>query len=135
MLTPDAKPQPEFLLLAKAKDLVKHTDMMTSDKRFPKKYRFTLVNRLQERCLEIFENISEANDLNLLDGAERAERLRLQRRALTLCKTALFLVEVSHERGLITGAQTEAWARAVTDVKNMCARWHKQDKLRPWGIS
>ena len=122
--------QPEFQLITKAKDLVKHTDMMTSEKRFPKKYRFILVNRLQDRCMEIFECISEANELNLFDSTEKAERLRLQRRALTLCKTVLFLVEFSHEKGLITGSQTETWTRAVMDVKNMGAKWHKQDKTR-----
>jgi len=122
--------QKEFVLISKAKDLVKHTDIMTSDKRYPKKYRFTLVNRLQVKTLDIFECISEANELNLHDREEKAERLRLQRRALTLCKTVLFFVEISHEKGLISGTQCETWTRLVMDVKNMAAKWHKQDKTR-----
>ena len=120
----------DFALIRKAKDLVKHTDMMTSDKRYPKKYRFTLVNRLQVKTLDIFEHIAEANELNLFDKAEKAERLQLQRRALTTCKTVLFLIEISHEKGLISGAQCETWTRLVMDVKNMAAKWHKQDKER-----
>ena len=126
---PPQGPQ-EFTLITKAKDLVKHTDMMTSDKRYPKKYRFTLVNRLQEKTLDIFECIEEANELNLLDVDERRERLRLQRRALTLCKTVLFLIEVSHEKGLITADQCGAWVKCVLDVKNMTANWYRKDKSR-----
>jgi hypothetical protein len=120
----------EFTLITKAKDLVKHTDMMTSDKRYPKKYRFTLVNRLQEKTLDIFECIEEANEQNLQDVEECKERFRLQRRALTLCKTVLFLIEVSHEKGLITGDQCGVWVKYVLDVKNMTANWHKKDKAR-----
>lgn len=38
----------EFLLLVKAKDLAKYTMKVTDNpKRFPKKYRFTFVNRMQ----------------------------------------------------------------------------------------
>lgn len=123
------KPQ-EFALITKAKTLVKHTDMMTTEKRYPKKYRFTLVNRLQDKSLEIFECIVDANELSLTDKEECAERQRLQRRALTLCKTILFLIEVSYEKQLINAQQCETWTKAVCDVKNMTASWYKGDKAR-----
>lgn len=123
-------PTQEFALITKAKKLVKHTDMMTGEKRYPKKYRFTLVNRLQDKCLEIFECIVDANELSLADSEESAERLRLQRRVLTLCKTVLFLIEISFEKQLISAPQCEAWTKAVCDVKNMTAGWHKGDKAR-----
>ena len=122
--------QGEFMLITKAKDLVKHTDIMTSDRRYPKKYRFTLVNRLQVKTLDIFECIQEANELDLNDPVENRERLQLQRRALTLCKTVLFFIELSHEKNLISAEQCGAWAKTVLDVKNMTAKWHKQDKER-----
>lgn len=123
------KPQ-EFALITKAKALVKFTDMMTTEKRYPKKYRFTLVNRLQDKSLEIFECIVDANELLLSDKEECAERLRLQRRALTLCKTILFLIELSFEKQLINAQQCENWTKAVCDVKNMTASWYKGDKNR-----
>jgi hypothetical protein len=130
LMTNIKQPPQEFSLITKAKDLVKHTDMMTSEKRYPKKYRFTLVNRMQEKCLDIFESIEEANELLLTDRQECAERLRLQRRALTLCKTVMFLIEVSLEKKLIDTAQCGAWTKAVCDVKNMTANWYRKDKER-----
>lgn len=130
MLMSEYKKPQEFALITKAKTLVKHTDMMTTEKRYPKKYRFTLVNRLQDKSLEIFECIVDANELSLTDKEECAERQRLQRRALTLCKTILFLIEVSYEKQLINVQQCETWTKAVCDVKNMTASWYKGDKAR-----
>jgi hypothetical protein len=119
----------EFLIITKAKDLVKHTFAMTSEKRYPKKYN-ALTNRLYDRTLEIFECISEANELELSDAREFMERQRLQKRALTLCKTVLFLIEVSHERGCISIESCQYWTKFVLDVKFMTAKWSKQERDR-----
>lgn len=46
----ERKEPTEFNVIVKAKDLVKHTFTITnSTERYPKKYRFTLVNRIQDR--------------------------------------------------------------------------------------
>jgi len=121
------KPQNEFLLITKAKDLAKHTFAMTSEKRYPKKYR-ALTERLHDRTLEIFECIQEANELELSEPREFAERQRLQKRALTLCKTVLFLIELSHERGCISIESCQYWTKYVLDVKYMAAKWKKIEK-------
>lgn len=87
----EQKPTQEFAIITKAKDLVKHTFMMTSERRFPKKYRFTIVNRLHDLTLDIFQHIQEANELDLTDPQEYRERRYEQKKALTECKTVLFL--------------------------------------------
>jgi hypothetical protein len=120
----------EFAIITKAKDLVKHTDLMTSEKRFPKKYRFTLVNRIQNKVIDIFEMVSEANELDLNIPAERDERHGLQRRVLTYCKTVLFFIEYAFEKGLITESQAAAWSKMVFDVKYITASWYKRDRER-----
>ena len=122
--------QNEFILITKAKDLVKHTFLMTNDRRFPKKYRFTVVNRLQDLVIDIFQHIQEANELDLADPQEFRERRYDQKKALTKCKTVLFLIELSFERELISKDQCAAWTKAVLDVKYMTAKWRKQDQQR-----
>jgi hypothetical protein len=119
----------EFMIITKAKDLVKHTFAMTSEKRYPKKYR-ALTERLYEKSIEIFECIQEANELDLQNPREYAERQRLQKRALTLCKSVLFFIELSHERGCISIESCQHWTRYVLDVKYMTAKWKKQEKDR-----
>lgn len=120
----------EFKIVTKAKDLVKHTFEMTNEKRFPKKYRFTIVNRLHDLTLGIFEHIQEANELDIADPQEYRERNYYQRKAMTKCKTVLFLLELSKERNLISAAQCAAWTKYIFDVKYMAAAWTKQDKQR-----
>lgn len=120
----------EFAIITKAKDLVKHTFTMTNERRFPKKYRFTIVNRLNDLTIEIFVHIQEANELELSDTRECTERQYHQKKALTKCKVALFLVELSFEKGLIDPAQCATWTKRVLDVKYMTAKWRKQDKER-----
>lgn len=91
----------EFNVIVKCKDLIKHTFTITnSTERFPKKYRFTLVNRIQDKAVDIYECALEANELNLLDAQEFKERQRLQAKAMTYCKELLFFIELSHEQGL-----------------------------------
>ncbi len=124
--------QSEFILITKAKDLVKHTYMMTSEKRFPKKH-YKLVQRLQDSTIEIFERVQEANELDLSDPQEFRERQYEQKKAMTKCKTVLFLIEIAFERGMISKDQCEAWTKYVLDVKYMTASWKKKDRERVTG--
>ena len=129
MNPPKQAEQNEFAIITKAKDLVKHTYTMTSEKRFPKKY-FKMVQRLQDSAIDIYEYIQEANELDLADPQEFRERRYDQKKALTKCKTVLFLIELSFERELISKDQCAAWTKAVLDVKYMTAKWRKQDQQR-----
>ena len=86
----ERKEPSEFNVIVKCKDLIKHTFTITnSTERFPKKYRFTLVNRIQDKAIDIYECALEANELNLLDAQERPKRAGLQAEALTYCKELL----------------------------------------------
>ena len=60
----ERKEPTEFNVIVKAKDLVKHTFTITnSTERYPKKYRFTLVNRIQDKAVDIYECVLEANGI------------------------------------------------------------------------
>lgn len=89
----------DFQLLTKAKDLANHTIKITDNpRRFPKKYRFTFVNRMQNISLDIYELINTANELNTNDKEALKERLKLQNLAITKCKTLLFLITLCLEK-------------------------------------
>jgi len=121
----------ELLVISKAKDLVKHSFILTSNtKKYPKKYRFTLVNRIQDKAMLIYECLMEANELNLSIPGEREKRLSFQTKALTYCKELLFLIELSLELRLLSVNSCEYWTKMVFDVKQMTAAWHKKDRER-----
>lgn len=123
----------DFILLSKAKELIKYTLTMTDNaKRYPKKYRFTFVNRMQNLALDIFENINTANELNIFDKEALKERLKLQNTAITKCKTLLLFIDLSlsYKNIVLDDRQAEVWAKYVLDVKNMAVRWHYKDRER-----
>lgn len=127
----ERKEPSEFNVIVKAKDLVKHTFTITnSTERFPKKYRFTLVNRIQDKAIEIYECAIEANELDLRDAHEFRERQKLQATALTYCKELLFFIELSQEMGFISMSSSEYWSKMALEVKYMITAWKKRDKAR-----
>lgn len=113
----ERKEPSEFNVIVKAKDLVKHTFTITnSTERYPKKYRFTLVNRIQEKAVDIYEMTLEANELDLRQADEHRQRQRLQAKALTYCKELLFFIELSQEMGFISMKSCEYWSKLALEV-------------------
>lgn len=127
----ERKEPSEFNVVVKAKDLVKHSFTVTnSTQKFPKKYRFTLVNRIQDKAVDIYEMTLEANELDLRQADEFRQRQRLQAKALTYCKELLFFIELSQEMGFISFDGCEYWSKLALEVKYMIAAWRKRDKTR-----
>jgi len=127
----EQKEPSEFNVIVKAKDLVKHSFTITSNTtKFPKKFRFTLVNRIQDKAVEIYQCAIEANELDLRIEEDHRERQKLQAKALTYCKELLFFIELSHEMGFISSGSCEYWSKLAVEVKAMIAAWKKRDKAR-----
>lgn len=119
----------ELRVILKAKELVKHTLIITSNcNRYPKKYRFSLVDKMQNKALEIYEHLYEANRTDLrLYPKERSE---LQTKAITKCDELLFYIELSMELNIINNKSTEYWSKMVSDIKHMAIAWRTKDKER-----
>lgn len=119
----------ELRVILKAKELAKHTLIITSNcNRYPKKYRFSLVDKMQNKALEIYEHLYEANRTDLrLYPKERSE---LQTKAITKCDELLFYIELSMELNIINNKSTEYWPKMVSDIKHMAIAWRTKDKER-----
>lgn len=113
-----------------AADLIDYTLNLTDNKNhFPKKIRFTIVNRIQERVLSIYEKLLEANEIfPIRNETDRTRRLELQRAALADCKMLLFYIELSRKRGYIDKGSFEYWTKKTLDVKFMSAAWYKAEQ-------
>lgn len=117
-------------VLPVASNLIDYTLNLTDNtKHFPKKVRFTLVNRIQDHVLSIYEKLLAANEIYPIRSAEdKARRLTLQRDALTACKMLLFFIELSKKRGYIDKGTFEYWTKITLDVKFMAAAWYKAEQ-------
>ncbi len=119
----------ELEVILKAMALAEHTFRLTSNcNRYPKKFRFSLVDKMQNKSLEIYEYLHEANRTDLKDYSRN--RSELQTRAITHCDQLLFYIELSHKLGIINEKSMEYWSKMVSDVKHMAIAWRKNDKLR-----
>ena len=128
-----------FDLVTKCEEMVQETFRITGSSKMPKKYRFTLLDRMQNTALETYANIVTANDLNTQNPQEAAERRRLQNSALTNIKLMEFYIKTALNMNLVTSEQVAGrfingkevkcgWNTKVLDVKYMTLAWRKRDR-------
>lgn len=117
----------DLKVIVKAKDLAVHSFKLTSNcNRYPKKYRHSLVDRIQIKSLEIYETLLEANRIhNVTHKRERCEQIT---RAITLCDELLFYIELSMMLELLNDKSAEYWSKMVQDVKYMAIAWRTKER-------
>lgn len=117
----------DLKVVIKAKELMKHTYVLTSNpNRYPKKYRHSLVDRLQLKSMDIYETLMEANRIsNVTDKKLRCETIT---RAITLCDELLTYIELSMELNILNAKSAEYWSKMVSDVKYMSIAWRTKEK-------
>ena len=117
----------ELKVIVKAKELAIHSFKLTSNiNRYPKKYRHSLVDRIQIKSLEIYEKLLEANRTNSVSNKNlRCETIT---RAITLCDELLFYIEISMNLNLLTDGSAAYWSKLVSDVKYMSIAWRTKER-------
>ena len=91
----------ELQVIKKAKQLAKHTLKITSNiNHYPKKFRYSIVDKMQNKCLNIYEALFEANRTDIKDF--KRYRLELQTRAITYCDELMYYIELSCDMGFIS---------------------------------
>lgn len=119
----------DLLVIKKSMDLVEHTIRLTSNpNRYPKKHRFSLVDKMANKSMNIYECLVEANRTSL-DYMKR-ERLELITKAILFCDELLFYIELSSKLNIINQKSMEYWSKMVKDVKYMSIKWRTTDRNR-----
>ena len=117
----------DLKVIVKAKELAVHSFKITSNcNRYPKKYRHSLVDRIQIKSLDIYETLLEANRIN--NATRRAERCETITRAITLCDELLFYIELSMSLALLNDNSADYWSKMVCDVKYMAIAWRTRER-------
>ena len=117
----------DLKVIVKAKELSVHSFKLTSNcNRYPKKYRHSLVDRIQIKSMDIYETLLEANRINnMTHKNQRCEKIT---RAITLCDELLFYIELSMELGLLNDGSAAYWSKMVSDVKYMSIAWRTKER-------
>lgn len=115
-------------VVVKAIDLMDYTMTITSNKkRYPAKFKI-LVERIQNKSMDIYEFLIDANRLNI--NVSKEERIELQTKAITSCDKLSCLVELSMRHNLIGSDTVDYWQKQIDDVKYMTIAWRERDKKR-----
>lgn len=118
----------DLRVISKAIDLIKHTIKLTSNcKKFPKKYRFTLCDRMQNKAMKIYEFLLEANRTPL--GC-KSKRYELQTKAIWNCDELITYIQICLDLDIIESSSAEHWSKLVCDIKYMAIKWRTTDKER-----
>lgn len=115
-------------VIVKSIGLMEYTMTITSNrKRYPSKH-ITLVKRIQNTCMDIYEFLLSANRIKLDDS--RTERLELQTKAITACDKLSCYAELSMNLKLVGSDTILIWQKQISDVKYMTIAWRNKDKSR-----
>ena len=118
----------ELKVIVKAKELAVHTIKLSSNcNKFPKKYRFTLCDRMQNKSMNIYELLLEANRTHLSNLYLRND---LQTKVILNCDELLFYIEMCLQLQIIQPNSAEYWSKIVSDIKFMTIKWRTKDKER-----
>lgn len=117
----------DLKVIVKAKELAVHSFKLTSNcNRYPKKYRHSLVDRIQIKSLDIHDTLLEANRVN--NVTHKRQRCETITRAITLCDELLFYIELSMSLDLLKDNSAAYWSKLVQDVKYMSIAWRSKER-------
>lgn len=117
----------DLKVIVKAKELAFHSFKLTSNcNRYPKKYRHSLVDRIQLKSLDLHDTLLEANRIS--NVTNKRDRCDMITRAVTICDEILFYIELSMMLGLLTDKSAEYWSQMVRDVKYMSLAWRTKER-------
>ena len=117
----------DLKVVVKAKELAVYSFRLTSNcNRYPKKYRHSLVDRIQIKSLNIYEVLLEANRIN--NVTQKQKRCDKITEAITCCDELLFYIELSMKLELLNSNSAEYWSKMVSDVKYMAIAWRTSER-------
>lgn len=103
-------------VFTKAKDLANY--IITVTEKSPKKYRFTLVVRIQNYILDAIESIYLANESRDIE-----ERLRYQDKAKTTLSMLDYFCQIAMEQGCIDFHQYEQISKQQAECLLYLGKW------------
>ena len=111
----------EMAVFTFAKKLGEYVFVITE--KSPKKYRWSIVTRMQNCCMEVLEYLYRANF-----EREKEPRISYQKRAATALKLMDFYAETARKKRAITIRQMDMIAALIYETERLLNGWVKSSK-------
>ncbi len=119
----DSPRDKEMAVFTHAKKLSEYIFVITE--KSPKKFRWSIISRLQNSSVEIVENLYRANF-----EREEETRIAFQKSAAVGLKLLDFYTETARKKQAITIRQTEIIARQILETTKLLNGWVKSTKRK-----
>ena len=119
----------ELKVITKSKDLISY--ILSISENAPKKYRFTLVSKMQNLSLDILENLIFANEI-MLDGKSEnlLQRREHQHTAIADLKVLDAVAMIARQNSCILPKQYENISKMIYDCVKLTGGWMNSDIKR-----
>jgi len=115
----------------KAKELAGYVIRLTSnEKKFPKRYRFTVTEKIINRALSIADCLAMANEIFPNTVVELDRRILYMKEARASCRSLLLMVEVAANTFNVQPSTFRELTVSVKDLKKHVTAWIEKDKER-----
>lgn len=121
----------ELTVITRAKELC--TYILSVTDKSPKKFRFTLISRLQGYALDIIENLYFANAIVLtltVTEKEIQNRRDYQNKAMTCLRLLGYMAVISRESQCILPKQQRVISDKILETQKLLYAWEKSDEDR-----
>lgn len=118
----------ELTVITKSKNLCSYIFKVTQNS--PKKYRFSLVSRLENTSLDIISNLYQANEQYMADSDSLKRRTEFQHSALTSLKILGTIAFISREQQCILPKQYEQISKQIAECQRLIGAWINSDRKR-----
>ncbi len=119
-----SQPKSELYVITSMKNLVEY--VLTISEKSPKKFRYSLLDRMHKACFEGIELLYEANSCPL-SSVERRQKQTMFRVKL---KVIDYLGGVGEGRGCFTFHQYETICKYIHDCDRLLRAWVTSDQRR-----
>lgn len=120
--------QSELTVITKAKELCSY--VLTVTEKSPKRFRFTLVAKLQGYALEGVECLYRANEVYAKTPQAAEKRLDWQHQAITAFRLLGYMAQLAMEQQCILPKQYEQITKGLYDYTNLTGAWINSDRKR-----
>ena len=121
----------DYDILQKAKELAGYTLRITNnEKNFPKRYRFSVVNKIQDKMLNILDCLVMAYEIYPNSKLEFDKRVLYQKEARAGLRSLMLMVEVAANTFEIKASTFAYWTDKTVELKDHVSAWIKADVKR-----
>lgn len=117
-------PKSDLYVITVAKKLVDY--VFEIEEKSPKKFRGSIITKMDSACLELVELLYQANGTDLYD----TNRIQKQKECLIKMRIISFLSEIGQKHGCYTFHQYETISKQLHDCNAYLLNWTRSDSKR-----